>query len=277
MLTFKVCSSQIVPPYYNDFETDTIGWHSDTILGNMWQWTTIPQLCFGMTGLGIIKDSTNHSTADVALYSPVFDFTTTANATLSLSQKFDVALFQDGTRIEYSANGLPWTLLGNYLQGTNWYNSPLIGASGLPGWTGLITVCNPSSIPLDNLEGNSTVQFRFVFCSDSIFNYNAYYLNDFCICVPPCICNNSVGINQAPLSANSVNISPNPFSDKLNLAIGNRELSEIVLCDITTRKLLQQSFTNSTSINTSQLAKGIYIYEVRNKSGVIKKGKVVKD
>jgi hypothetical protein len=45
---------------------------------------------------------------------------------------------------------------------------------------------------------------------------------------------------------------------------------------------LEQSFTKSTSINTEQLAKGIYLYEVRNnpdsyRDGVIKKGKVVKE
>ena len=39
----------------------------------------------------------------------------------------------------------------------------------------------------------------------------------------------------------------------------------------------QKEFINSISINTEQLAKGIYLYEVRNKNGVIKKGKVVKD
>ena len=47
--------------------------------------------------------------------------------------------------------------------------------------------------------------------------------------------------------------------------------------DIASRKLLQQKFTNAVSLNTEQLAKGVYLYEVRNKNGVIKKGKVVKD
>jgi hypothetical protein len=70
---------------------------------------------------------------------------------------------------------------------------------------------------------------------------------------------------------------PNPFNDKLNITINNNELSDIILYDITSRNLIQQKFTNSISLNTEQLAKGIYLYEVRNKSGVIKKGKVVKD
>lgn len=76
-------------------------------------------------------------------------------------------------------------------------------------------------------------------------------------------------------------ISPNPFTDKINLISNNKELSEIILYDITSRNLLQQKFTNSISLNTEQLSKGIYIYEVRNNpdksGGVVKKGKVVKE
>jgi len=54
------------------------------------------------------------------------------------------------------------------------------------------------------------------------------------------------------------------------------------LLSVTSRKIFHQSFINSISINTEQLAKGIYIYEVRNKNGPdsyreVKKGKLVKD
>ncbi|MEP7171343.1 MAG: T9SS type A sorting domain-containing protein [Bacteroidota bacterium] len=74
-----------------------------------------------------------------------------------------------------------------------------------------------------------------------------------------------------------ISLYPNPLAKQLHVATGSYELSEIILYDIASRKLLQQSFTNSISLNTEQLSKGIYFYEVRNKNGVIKKGKVVKD
>jgi OOP family OmpA-OmpF porin len=74
-----------------------------------------------------------------------------------------------------------------------------------------------------------------------------------------------------------IKISPNPFADKLNITLKRNEPLEVILYDITSRKILNQTFTNSISINTGELSKGIYIYEVRNKNGVIKKGKVVKD
>ncbi|HKR07088.1 MAG TPA: T9SS type A sorting domain-containing protein [Bacteroidia bacterium] len=72
-------------------------------------------------------------------------------------------------------------------------------------------------------------------------------------------------------------IYPNPFSDKLNFTVNNKERSEIILYDIASRKLLQQQFINSVSLNTEQLSKGLYLYEVQDRNGLYKKGKVVKD
>lgn len=83
------------------------------------------------------------------------------------------------------------------------------------------------------------------------------------------------GIEENNLSVGK--IFPNPFLDRLNITASSNTLSEITLYDIASRKLIQQKFINSLSLNTEQLAKGIYIYEVRSKDGLCKKGKVVKD
>jgi len=100
------------------------------------------------------------------------------------------------------------------------------------------------------------------------------YIDD--VCLRPCNGSCTTGMEEQAISA-AVKIYPNPIMNKLNVWVKNNELSEIIIYDITSRKIFNQSFTNSTSINTEQLAKGIYLYEVRNKNGVIKKGKVVKD
>lgn len=84
------------------------------------------------------------------------------------------------------------------------------------------------------------------------------------------------GLNETG-SNKEIKISPNPFSSKLNISTSSREPSEIILYDISSRKLLQQEFSNSISLNTEQLAKGLYLYEVQSKDGLCKKGKVVKD
>ncbi len=89
-------------------------------------------------------------------------------------------------------------------------------------------------------------------------------------------CNGLVGINEPSEFFNNI-LYPNPFTDKLNVDARNNQSMEIILRDIASRKVQQQKFTNSVSLNTEQLAKGIYIYEVSNKNGVIKKGKVVKE
>ncbi len=94
-----------------------------------------------------------------------------------------------------------------------------------------------------------------------------------------------LGRNLCPDSTTRVNeinqnisetIFPNPFSDNLNVTVNENEQSQIILYDILSRKLLQQTFTNSTTLNTEQLANGIYIYELRTMNGVIKKGKIIK-
>lgn len=86
----------------------------------------------------------------------------------------------------------------------------------------------------------------------------------------------TVGMSELDETTN-LNVYPNPVFDKLNVSKNNNEFSTFLLYDNLYRKLLQQTFTNSTSINTEQLAKGIYIYVVIYKNGVLKKGKFIKN
>lgn len=73
-----------------------------------------------------------------------------------------------------------------------------------------------------------------------------------------------------------ISLSPNPFTDIINIAVKRNDLLELDLFDITSRRILQQKFTNFASLSTEHLSKGVYIYEVSNKNGVIAKGKVMK-
>jgi len=76
---------------------------------------------------------------------------------------------------------------------------------------------------------------------------------------------------------NYLHIYPNPATDKINVTLNSNEVSEIILYDISSRKLLQQQFTSSVTLNMEQFANGIYIYEVRDKNGWCRKGKVLKE
>ena len=88
-------------------------------------------------------------------------------------------------------------------------------------------------------------------------------------------CFGFVGIDELK-NNNSINVYPNPFDDKITISTDNIEQSQIILYDILSRKHLQGTFTNSTTINTQQLADGIYMYEVQNKNRTSTKGKLIK-
>ena len=106
--------------------------------------------------------------------------------------------------------------------------------------------------------------------NSTVENYAYYFFDD--VSIIDCT---TVGVDELNLS--NFSLYPNPVEDKLNIKIDNNEPTEITLYDISSRKLLRQTFINTTTINTEQLAKGMYLYEVRNKNGIIKNGKVVKE
>ena len=87
-------------------------------------------------------------------------------------------------------------------------------------------------------------------------------------------CNNA-GITNYN-TENNIKVFPNPVTDKLNVQANNYEPTEIILYDLSSRRLLAQTFISATTINTEQLATGMYLYTIQNKNGIIKTGKVVK-
>lgn len=88
--------------------------------------------------------------------------------------------------------------------------------------------------------------------------------------------NNNVSIGQGNPNT-SVSVFPNPLTNRLHITCKSEDKIEITLSDIAGREVFQEAFTSSLSINTEQFAKGTYLYELRNKNGIIKIGKVVKD
>ena len=74
-----------------------------------------------------------------------------------------------------------------------------------------------------------------------------------------------------------ISVYPNPFTNQITFLFSNNEPTTISIYDYLTQNILQETFTNSITIYTEKLARGIYIYELRNKNGVIKKGKILKE
>lgn len=76
---------------------------------------------------------------------------------------------------------------------------------------------------------------------------------------------------------NKLIVSPNPFSNQLTFALSDNEQTTVSIYNLFGQQVLQQAFTNSTTLNTEQLTSGIYFYELRNHTGVIKSGKVLRE
>ncbi len=87
----------------------------------------------------------------------------------------------------------------------------------------------------------------------------------------------ATGIDNVFATVDETSIYPNPFNNELSVELNDNLPSLITIYDMSSKKLMQKAFTNSVILNTAQLTKGIYFYEVRNKNQVIKKGKVVKN
>ena len=102
---------------------------------------------------------------------------------------------------------------------------------------------------------------------DNVRLYAPSYLP---VAVPLC----TVGINE--INANEVTIYPNPIDDMFTVKTTNPLSSEIIIYDVVSKKLFQQTFTGSVSLNAKFLSKGIYFYQVRNNREMVK-GKIVKE
>ena len=88
----------------------------------------------------------------------------------------------------------------------------------------------------------------------------------------------SIGENINLVSANTeaCSLFPNPFHNNLNINLKDDAPAELIIYDITGRKILQSVFTRAATINTDHLAAGIYIYKVSNAGGVATEGKIIK-
>ena len=106
--------------------------------------------------------------------------------------------------------------------------------------------------------------------------YSYYYIDDVCISTDSMYCNITDKIQDVSITQDVI-LSPNPFQNNINITTNRNELVEVHIYDVTARKILNKKFMSTVSLNTEQLEKGIYIYEVRNKNGVLKNGKIVKE
>jgi hypothetical protein len=90
-----------------------------------------------------------------------------------------------------------------------------------------------------------------------------------------------LNVNSTPnavqdIVAGEVSVYPNPFSNNLTFYLNSMEPAELTIYSITSRKVEQRTFTNSIQLNTDPYEKGIYIFSIKSKNGLVNNGKIVK-
>jgi hypothetical protein len=140
------------------------------------------------------------------------------------------------------------------------------------GWCHDEKIALSSNTPSYSIQDVSPLVYDITFQSDTIaYTYLFYSPTE-----PSAICvNNTNAISEAD-SKNDAAVFPNPFSESLNFASGNDEPMMLILYDVTANKILEHPCKTATLLMTNQLENGIYMYELLNHNGVIKKGKLVK-
>ncbi len=160
-------------PYVDNFDTSTNAWTTTATAASQWELGTP---AYGATtgaysspnSWDINLTSAYTTGANAILTSPVLDFSTAVNATLSFWQNRNLTQYYDGFNVEYTTDGgNTWNLLG-YVgdpAGTNWYTYSYIYATYQPGWDGNSGGWVKSEYDLGFLNNSGPVQFRFVFDS----------------------------------------------------------------------------------------------------------------
>lgn len=157
-------------PYVEDFESNDGLWWTDG-KNSSWEWGTPGSTDISQAGSGSKCWATRlvgvHNQYELSyLNSPCFTTSSfgVRDATL------EALVFGDGGRIwvEYSNDGgNTWTMLGEYGEGTNWYNhSGNYWNGSFRGWHRV-----KYEVPNNLLRTNDQISFRFVFSANHSFNF----------------------------------------------------------------------------------------------------------
>jgi hypothetical protein len=115
-------------------------------------------------------------------------------------------------------------------------------------------------------DANTTFQFEDLTASHE-FAY--YYVDD--VSLTECE-SNGIGQNESF----KIEVYPNPFSDQVAFKLNDNVQAEVILFDVSGAIILKQQFVGSVSLNTSELASGIYLYQIQNEEGYLESGKLTK-
>ncbi len=121
---------------------------------------------------------------------------------------------------------------------------------------------------IGNFNDNaSTTQ---VVIGDSNNDYAYFYIDDVSLTRSDCVGLDELNNNIIP------QVYPNPFVDNLFISDCGHNETEIIIYNTSMCKIIRQTFVDYAAINTSPFGHGLYFYELRNKNGLIKSGRLIK-
>ncbi|MBL0342527.1 MAG: T9SS type A sorting domain-containing protein [Bacteroidetes bacterium] len=252
-------------PYFENFENGLAGWStSDNGQGTSWELGS-PTIGFtqgaysGSNCWDVNLNSGYQNNANCNLLSPVFDFTFASQVKISFFTHYRTEYLWDYLTVQYTVDN-----------GDNWIFLPfpyLANPDGMtPKWI-------ETSLFVNDLYGNPSVQFRFTFISDGSTIHDGYSIDDFRIESDP--------LSAPTLSSNDdlFTVYPNPSSGEVNINFtkSNSPNATITLFDIAGKAIFSKPVANSSGYNlqVSSLNKGSYTVVFSDADALIVKKLVV--
>lgn len=189
--------------------------------------------------------------------SQCYNLSNVTNPQISFAMKFDLEQNYDVVYVQYSTDfGANWSVLGS--QGTNWYNSS-VSCANCPAaqWTGTDTVLKTYTYPLNALNTETNIIFRFVFYSDQSVTKTGVNIDDFVI---------NGTLSNENFELNNLVVYPNPSNGIFNISAGNIQLTQVEVYDLTGKIIVSkkemQSANTQSSIDLSDAAQGVYFVKI---------------
>lgn len=232
-------------PYTEGFETGAGFWLVDTDSQNpSWELGQPRSGALDIAGNGQVSWVTNpngrYNDDELSyLVSPCFNFFNLSQAPqLSFQLFVETEECCDRAWLEFSIDGESWEKLGRAGTGINWYNNAdsdwWEGSGGFNGWV-------TAALSLDNLIGQPSVQFRFVFASDAATGGAGIGIDQFTIAVPAA---------EEPVLIDAQRNNPQSCgtaSDSLLVTIGNIGLVAVDTFSLNYRVLLGMDTLQETT------------------------------
>lgn len=249
-------------PYTEDFEANDGYWYTDGIRSS-WQYGTpaAPKISAAASGqkAWVTNLTGNYNDDELSyIYSPCFDMSALTNPQLSMKIALDIEncgeILCDAAFVDYTTDGENWERLGEYGEGTNWYND-----SNYRIWT----VEDKTTWHEAQIKLPDTVdirQLRIGLLADPGSNKEGIGVDDIRI----------YDDVKIPVANALISISPNPADDNLVYiewtAIAGTEL-QLVMVDIAGREVyrtsaIAQEGYNKTMVTPPLLATGMYFMHV---------------